>query len=203
MLRRKSEIAFSLAIVLMAAYWVWEARNLPPRVQLVPWTIGLPVLALALIQLAASIRALRAPVPAPSTEAAVRPAESGLDLSSADAIAATATAEIAEADPDIAPDIARRRGIEMFLWIVGFYASITLLGFRVGIPLVTFLFLHLAARERIRVSLTFTIVTYLFLLAADLSHTVTLSTGLIAQSLGMETFDAYLVNPIMRLVRGQ
>lgn len=203
MLRRKSEIAFSLVIVLMAAYWVWEARSLPPRVQLVPYTIGLPVLALALIQLIASVRALTQPLPTGEPESAIRPVETGLDLSSADAVAATAAAELAEAEPGVEPDVARRRGIQMFVWILGFCVAIMLLGFRVGVPLMTFSFLHFASHERLRVSLTFAIVTYLFLLAADLSHSVTISTGMIAQSLEMQSFDSYLIDPIVRLVRGQ
>ncbi|HEX3244325.1 MAG TPA: hypothetical protein VHX16_02870 [Chloroflexota bacterium] len=203
MSQRKFEVAFSVVILLMATYWVWEARNLPPRVQLVPWTIGVPVLALAVLQLVASIRALRAPTRSEEAQAAGLPAVGGLDLSSADAVAATATAELAEAEPEVEPELARRRGIQMFLWILGFFASIMLLGFRVGAPLATFLFLHFASHERLRVSLAFTIVTYLFLLAADVSHSVTLSTGMIPQELGLESFDAYLVNPILRLVRGQ
>jgi hypothetical protein len=202
-LRRRSEIAFSAVIVLMAAYWVWEARSLPPRVQLVPYTIGLPVLALAMIQLIASVRALRQPLPADEMEIAISPVETALDLSSADALAATATAELAEAQPNVDPAEARRRGLQMFVWILGFCAAIMLLGFRVGAPLMTFSFLHFASHERLRVSLAFTIITYLFLLAADLSHSVTLSTGMVAQSLGMESFDAYITNPVVRLFGGE
>jgi hypothetical protein len=200
--QRKFEIAFSAVILLMAGYWVWEARNLPPKVQLVPWTIGVPVLALAVLQLIASVRALKAPVRSEEAQLVALPADGELDLSSADAAAATATAEVAEAEPEVEPEVARARGIQMFLWILGFFGSIMLLGFRVGTPLATFLFLHLASHERLRVSLAFTIVTYLFLLAADLSHSVTLSTGMIPQELGMESFDAYLVNPILRLLHG-
>ncbi|MFN0071925.1 MAG: hypothetical protein ACKVVP_10615 [Chloroflexota bacterium] len=202
MLQRKFEIVFSAAIVMMAAYWVWEARNLPPRVQLVPWTIGLPVLALSVMQLVASVRSLRAPAVAGNTGADVLPSTGGLDLSSADAVAATATAELAVAEPEVAPEVARQRGLQMFIWILGFFAAIMLLGFRVGAPVATFLFLHLASHERVKLSLTFAFVTYAFLLAADLSHSVTLSTGMIAQSLEMESFDAYLINPIVRLIRG-
>jgi hypothetical protein len=203
MLRRKSEVAFSLAIVLMAAYWVWEARNLAPRVQLVPYTIGIPVLILACMQLAASVRALRQPLPADRGDSVVRATDTHLDLSSVDAVAATATAELAGVEPAVDAATAQRRGIQMFVWILAFCAAVMLLGFRVGIPLMTFLFLHVASHERLRISLAFTIVTYLFLLVADLTHSVTLSTGMIAQALGTESFDSFIVNPILRLFRGE
>lgn len=200
-LQRRSEVAFSVAILALAAYWVWEARNLPPRVQLVPWTIGIPVLALAVFQLVTAVRALRAPAPAPSTVAPV--SDGGLDLSSADAVAATATAELAAAEGGVEPEVARQRGLQMFAWILGFFAALMLLGFRVGAPLATFLFLRFASRESLRTSLTITVVTYLLLLVADYAHAVTLSTGMIVQALGMESFDAYLVDPIIRAIRGQ
>jgi hypothetical protein len=90
----------------------------------------------------------------------------------------------------------------MFAWILVFFAAILLLGFRVGAPLITFLFLTYAAREGLKLTLAFTLVTYVVLVAADTSHMITLSTGMIAQALGLESLDAYLVNPIIRLLRG-
>jgi hypothetical protein len=202
-LRRRSEVAFSLVIVMMAAYWIWEARSLPPRVQLVPYTIGFPVLAIALLQFVASLRALRQPLTVDRPETTSRPPEGGLDFSSADAVAATATAELAVADPEVDAAVAQRRGIQIFLWILGFWVAIMLLGFRVGAPLMTFLFLHIASREQLRVSLAFTFVTYVLLFAADFTHSVTLSTGLIAQAFGMSSFDSYITDPIVRLIRGE
>jgi hypothetical protein len=199
--RRKSEIAFSAALALLAAYWVWEARNYTTNVRLVPWTIGFPVLALALLQLAAAIRASRAPDIDSATTSAT--ASTGLDFSSADAVAATATAELAEVEPAVPPDVARARGLQMFYWILGFFFGIVLLGFRVGAPVTTFLFLRYASKETVRLSVMFAVGTYLFLLLAGQSHSVSLSSGMIAQTLGLESFDSYLVDPIIRVIRGQ
>lgn len=208
MLQRRSELAFSTAILAFAAFWVWEARELQPNTRLFPWIIGFPVVVLALLQCVSAIRGLlkptaeaREPVARMSAES-LAGAGSRLDLSSAAAAAATASVELAEAEAEVPPDVARARSIAAFLWILGFFFALILLGFRVGAPLMTFLFLRIGSRETMKLSLVFAVTTYLFLLFADLSHSITLSTGMIAQSLGLESFDAYLVNPIIRLIRG-
>jgi hypothetical protein len=58
------------------------------------------------------------------------------------------TRDEAEPGPDVPPEVAKRRTIEICAWIVGFWVAIWLLGFAVATLVATFLYLKVGARER-------------------------------------------------------
>lgn len=55
-MRQKAEILFSLAVLAIFAFAVYEARSWPLYARLLPWTIGFPMLALCLVQLVLGLR---------------------------------------------------------------------------------------------------------------------------------------------------
>ena len=51
MSRTRNDVLISAFLVLLLVWVVWEARDWPFRTRLFPWSIGFPVLGLALVQL--------------------------------------------------------------------------------------------------------------------------------------------------------
>jgi len=135
-MRRSGEILFSLLIVVVAGWVVWQsagwalrALGLQPiagwfptgwgsRSGLFPLVIGLPVLLMSIAQLTIDVRGGRQAVPS----------EEMLDL-------------------DLPPDVIRRRSAMILGTIAGFAVAIWLLGFLIAIPLVTFLYMKVASGE--------------------------------------------------------
>jgi TctA family transporter len=113
--------AFSLLIVILFAWALWQSRSFGVRAGLFPWAVGIPGLALAIAQLARDLTGRRA-APAPETTG--------------------------ESTPDVPPGVAARRSVEICAWIAGFWVAIWLLGFSLATLLMTLLYLKVAARER-------------------------------------------------------
>jgi len=116
--------AFSAALVLLFAWGLWESRSFGARAGLFPWAIGVPTLALALVQLVRDATGRR-----------------------------TGVALDAAADLDLPPGVAARRTLAIAGWILAAYAAIWLLGFAVGTLVTSLLYLRLGAGERWPVSL--------------------------------------------------
>ena len=116
-------------------WMVWEARAWDARAQLFPLAIGIPALCVALLQLGLATRALRR-----------------VDVSTRSVNGGSLETERQES---------RRTG-QMIAWILAMAAGIVLLGFEIGSALLTFAFLRFAARERVWLSLTLAIATFLF-----------------------------------------
>jgi Tripartite tricarboxylate transporter TctB family len=146
-MRRSGEVLFSLLIVVVAAWvvyqsagWALRALGLPiaslfpsgwgPRSGLFPLVIGLPVLIMSVAQLTIDIRG-------------------GGRTASADGTVAL----------DLAPEVVRQRSLVIICTIVGFAVAIWLLGFTIAIPLVTFLFLKFPSHESWTLSITLSVVT--------------------------------------------
>ena len=119
-MKRKAEIAFSLMMVLVFAFAVYEARGWRIYARLLPWVLGFPMLALALAQLALDIRKRR--------------------LKSGDRAGEEAGAEIP------AP-VVRQRTLSIMAWLIGLFLAIWLLGFMPSILLFTFLYLKIESGE--------------------------------------------------------
>lgn len=190
MFRKKIETLFSLLIVGLLAWLLWEARAWPPHARLFPWSVEFCVLGLAVAQLGMAFwnifRAGPAVKGADSDQA--RPAVSGEEASRS-----------RQGDAD--RKVTRRRVIVMQGWIVVFFLGIWLLGFRVGAFVLTLAFLKLAAKERWWISTAFAVVSYLFFLVVfDLALRVPLAPGLIAEHFGVDSLDIYLVKPILRVL---
>jgi hypothetical protein len=102
---------------------------------------------------------------------------------------------------DAEQNVTRRRLIIIQCWIVIFFLGIWLLGFKVGAFLLTFGFLRLAAHEPWGISTAFAVVSYLFfLIVFDFALQVPLGTGLIAESLELNSLDTYLVRPFINVL---
>jgi hypothetical protein len=146
-MRHKYQIAFSVFVVLVVAWFVWQAAGSGPfsppltrgwgqKSALFPLVIGIPTLALALLQLAMEVRGRRADkVPVTPT-----------------------TVAAAAAAPDVPPELVRRRTAIILATTVGFVLATWLLGFEIAVPLVTLLYLKFGAGEKWRLSLILTAV---------------------------------------------
>ena len=122
--------AFTGALFLLMAWALWEASAWDIQASLMAWLIGLPTAALLALQLVREIIG--------RTDQAARDGED--DPFAAAALAGQATETLDPAEE-------RRRTANIIGWILGFAASIWLVGFQFGIGLVTLLYLK-SAGER-------------------------------------------------------
>ncbi len=120
MSRQKAEVLFTLAIAVVFAAALWQARAWDQRAGLFPWLITSLMLVLTMVQL-------------------------GLILLGRQQ--QTTGAMIAATEYDLPPEVVRRRTAIIAAWIVGFVAGIWLLGFPLATPLLTLLYLKFGAHE--------------------------------------------------------
>ncbi len=125
---------FNLFLVVIVAAGLWKSRNFGFRAGLFPWSIGFPVLALALVQL-------------------------GMELTGKTRVSGTGAAEIAA---DLPKDVLYRRTGRIIAWIFAFYLAIWLLGFALAIPVTMFLYLKVEGREKWPITIVLTLVAWLF-----------------------------------------
>jgi putative tricarboxylic transport membrane protein len=126
--------AFSLAVVLLFVWALWQSRSFGWRAGLFPWAVTVPALFLAIAQLARDISGCRE-----------RP---GTDL--------------ADATPSVASAVTRRRTAEIAAWIIGMFVAVWLVGFAGATLVTTFLYLKLGARERWVTSLALSLGGFVF-----------------------------------------
>ena len=122
---------FSLLVLVFFGYLVWEAGQWRLQARLYPLAIGIPMIALAVINIVEELRG-------PKKEAA---SNTPVDFQ------LTQTVE---------PAVAVRRTLNMLSWIVGFLAGIWVLGFSITIAGMTFGFLKIQNKEGWRMSLVLT-----------------------------------------------
>jgi len=116
-MRRTGDLAFALALAAAFAWAIYEARNWSEGASLFPLAIALPSLALALLQVALSLRGAAEP----TEEGAVEDALPGAERA--------------------------RRTAEITAWILGIFAAVFLLGFLIAVPLAALAYLRTTARE--------------------------------------------------------
>jgi TctA family transporter len=127
--------AFSGVIVLLFAWALVQSRSFGVRAGLFPWAIGFPGLALAIVQFTRDLTGRRTrPAPEPTGGSA----------------------------PDVPPDVATRRSVEIAVWIAGFWLAIWLLGFSIATLVATFLYLKVGARERWPITILLTVFGFAF-----------------------------------------
>jgi len=114
---RKGRFLFALFLIAVAAYAVYSASAWRFKAALFPLSVGIPLIILAATQLLLDLFG--------KAETAGGPA---VDL---------------EFTADVSPDVARRRVINIFLWIAGFILMVFLLGFPVAVPLFMLCYLGL------------------------------------------------------------
>jgi hypothetical protein len=129
---------FTLFILVLVAWAAWEARGWPLQARLMPWMIGIPTTLLVAAQLIRDLR--REP-----SGAAERQESGSSGQPEGQSLGQAPLVE--EAGPALEPAEERRRTANAVGWIVGFALAIWLLGFHIGVPLATLLYLRLAGRE--------------------------------------------------------
>ena len=122
---------FGFFVVVLFAWALWEAREWGFRARLFPWTLGFTGLAFALMQLDLDITGF------------LRKGSVGLPQ---------------EADNETAMVVRRTAGITG--WLLGFFFAIWLLGFSIAVPVATFLYLKVGAREKWLISIVLTLVAF-------------------------------------------
>jgi TctA family transporter len=126
--RSARSLLFTLGVVVVLAAALWQSRDFGFRAGLFPWSIGIPLLALALLLLTLQV-ARKEQLPAGG---------------------------LAASDPEIPASVERRRTAGILGWIVGFLAAIWLLGFTLGGALCTLLSLKAGSGERWPLALALT-----------------------------------------------
>jgi len=174
----------SAFLVLLLAWVVWEARDWPFRTRLFPWSIGFPVLGLALVQFAiASWKAFRRRLDSEAHEVEGEPGEK------------------AESGAILDANLLTQRTFSIAAWTIVFALGFWLFGFKVGGLLLSPAFLGFQARETWKMSILYGLAVYLFFLVGfEMALGFPLPPGIIAASLGLQSFDWYVVNPILNLI---
>lgn len=184
MSRTRNDVLISAALVLLLIWVVWEARDWPFRTRLFPWSIGFPVLGLALVQLGiASWKATRRRMDSEVHEVQGEPGEK------------------AESDATPDPNLVIQRTLTIAAWTIAFALGFCLFGFKVGGLLLSPAFLRFQARETWKMSILYGLGVYLFFLGGfEMALGFPLPPGIIATSLGLQSFDWYAVNPMLNLI---
>ncbi|MBI2359548.1 MAG: tripartite tricarboxylate transporter TctB family protein [Deltaproteobacteria bacterium] len=184
MSRARNDILISAFLVLLLLWIVWEARSWPFRTRLFPWAIGFPVLGLALVQ--CGLACWHAICQRSSAKVEGSHGEPG---------------EKADAGVVLDPKLARQRTMSISAWTVVFALGFWLCGFKVGSLLLSPAFLRFQARESWKMSVLYGLGIYLFFrVAFEMALGVPLAPGVIATSLGLQSFDWYLVNPVLNVL---
>ena len=184
MSRTRNDVLISAFLVLLLAWVVWEARDWPFRTRLFPWSIGFPLLGLALVQFGmASWKALRRQLDSEVDEVTHKPGEK------------------AESGALLDAKLLIHRTHSIAAWTIVFALGFWLFGFKVGGLLLSPAFLRFQARETWKVSIVYGLGVYLFFLGGlELALGFPLPPGIIGASLGLHSFDSYVVNPILNLI---
>lgn len=127
--RLDGRVVFSGGVALAAAWALLQTAGWPAKAALYPRVVGIPLLVLAVAEIALSLRGREEP-DAPAMDVAL----SG----------------------DVAPDVARRRTLATTGWLVGFYLAVLLVGFPAAVPAFVLGYLRAQARERWPVALALT-----------------------------------------------
>lgn len=118
-MRLKPESLLSLVVAAAAAAALVLTEPWGIKTALYPRTIAVPLLVLALTEFVFSLRE--------------RPAARGQAMDFA-------------LSESVEPEVALRRTVGIFAWILGFFAAIVLLGFPIAVPLFVFAYLRGAAK---------------------------------------------------------
>lgn len=201
MSRKQADLLFSLALLLVMIGMVWLARDWPMKSRLFPFTIGLPAILLALLQVGFALRHLRegaAVLDEPATETVERPTAPGSPRAGVEAAVEEMLAATEETRAMPQSEI-RLRAIQMCGWLLLFALGAAFLGFRLGSALLTLAFLKVTAQEPWRISILVSLATYLvFAFFFDFALSVHLPPGIVADWLALPSLDAYVIGLFIR-----
>ena len=129
---------FSFCALIFFCVFVYLAQDWRMQARLYPWTIGVPMLILAIVQVILDLKGVKAKQSSDATP---------MDYQ---------FSQVTD------PVIARKRTITMFSWLVGFIFGIWLLGFPIAIALMMFTYLKFQGREPWVLSITLTVIAWVF-----------------------------------------
>jgi hypothetical protein len=118
-MKNTGNICFSLFLMAVAGYAIYSASNWSFKTGFFPLAVAIPLMILALLQLALEL------------------------FGKAEAVVERFEAEFSN---DVPPAEARRRAIVTFLWIALFVSFVYLVGFPLAVPLFLFLYLRLQSK---------------------------------------------------------
>ena len=181
-MRNRTDVVIGVLLVTLLAWALLEAQDWPARTRFFPLIIGYPMLVLAAIHLGYSLwLGLR---PAGPWQALEEPEPE------------------MEAGPPLDPAVVRRRTLEISAWAVIFALGLWLLGFKVGGVAIPLVFLRFQAHEPWGTSVLYSLGVYVFFWGAlEQALSFPLPPGLLADALGVYSFDSYLTDPILNLFR--
>jgi hypothetical protein len=133
----KTRALVGLCVTIIGLYAFYASWHWPYKAALFPRLISVPLFLLGLLETALSL----APTEQQKEGAAV-------DF---------------EFSTDVDPITARNRTLSLFLWVVGFFALIPLVGFLIAVPLFIFLYLKLEGKEGWLISILLTACCWLFM----------------------------------------
>jgi hypothetical protein len=136
-LKVRPQAIFSFVFVIFFIIFLYEAREWRMQARLYPMAVGIPMLILAIIQVILDLK--------------------GVERKQADA--APVDFQFAQS---VEPVLARKRTLNIFGWLLGFFIGIWLLGFTVMIPLMVFAYLKIQSGEKWWLSITLTVIAWAF-----------------------------------------
>jgi hypothetical protein len=122
---------FSFCALIFFIIFVYQAQDWRMQARLYPYAIGIPMIILAIIQVILDLKG----VVRKQTDAAP------VDF---------------QFSQNIDPVLAKKRTINIFAWILGFFVGIYLLGFPITIPLLVFTYLKIQSGEKWLLSIILT-----------------------------------------------
>lgn len=137
---RNLGLAFSLSLVVLFAWTLFQAQNFRSQARLFPLIIGIVGLALALLQLGLELRRR-------DMSTAASPAGEARDGGGA--------LPLGEQQEPMSPELRRRRTAIILGWILGFTLTVWLLGFPLAVPVATLAYVRFGAGESWPVSAVF------------------------------------------------
>jgi len=126
-----------LSVTIAAAYALYDSWYWPYKTALFPRLISVPLLLLGLLETLLCLYVLEG-----QREGAA------VDF---------------EFSTDVDPIKARKRTLSLFLWILGFFALILLIGFLLAVPIFIFLYLKVEGKEGWVLTLSLTAFSWLFM----------------------------------------
>jgi uncharacterized membrane protein YoaK (UPF0700 family) len=137
---QRSEVLFTLCMVVILAAALLASRGWSQRAGLFPWVVLVPTLLLAVWQLIDDVRGKTTPP----------------------TLVIGDEGEATELDQALTSEETARRGGVLVAWILGFLGIIWVLGWAIGGGLASAAYLRIAWHERWRVAIIYGVVTYLF-----------------------------------------
>ena len=133
---------FSLLVLIFFCVFLYEAKDWRMQARLYPLAIGIPMVICAIIQVILDLKGVKA-----------KQSSDGAPM------------DFQFQQTDVSPEDVRKRTITMFSWMFGFFAMIWLVGYVIAIPLMVFGYLKFQSNERWGLSITLTVIAFVFFYA--------------------------------------